>query len=114
MALAHENYAEGAACRHAGKLTFSITDRQRLFCIIPMERDRRIGALLVAVAVVLVFVEREVRVRAPIDSELNRVGGLFCCPFLIGPQRQYRSRTHIQRQALQRSFTVEGAPARDR
>ncbi len=99
---------------HAGKLTFAITDRQRLFCIVPMERDRRVGALLVVVAVVLVFVEREVAVRAAIDSELDRVGGLFCGPFLIGPQRQDRSGTHIERQALQRSFAVEGAPARDR
>lgn len=27
MALAHENYAEGAVCQHARKLTFAIADR---------------------------------------------------------------------------------------
>ena len=108
MALAHENHTESAAFQHAGKLTFAIADGQGLLCVIPMERDRRIGAFFVVVAVVLVFVEREVGVRAPINSELDRVGGLLCGPFLIRPQRQNRSGADVERQALQWSFSRRG------
>src|SRR5580658_10292692 len=48
--------------------------------IVPMERDGCMRALLVAVAVVLVLIEREIAIGAGIDAELDRIRWLFGCP----------------------------------
>ncbi len=79
-----------------------------------MKRNGRVGAFLIVVAVVFVFVQREISVPAPVKSKFNRVGGLLRGPFLVRPQRKNRSGTDIEGQPLHRSIGVERSPTHDR
>ena len=59
-----EDDTEGAFLQHTGKLAGALANRQRLFGFIPGERNGRVGAFFVAVIVILIFVGRELAVRA--------------------------------------------------
>jgi len=63
-----------------------------------------VDTLFVVVVVVLVFVEREFAIRATIDAQLNRIGGLFGRPLGVGSQGNDRSGANIKRQPIERSI----------
>ena len=67
VVFSNENHTERAILQHSRELSFTVPNRQGVCGIIPVQRDCRVGALLVVVGVVLVFVEGEVAVCARIN-----------------------------------------------
>ena len=65
-------------------MSLAVADGQGLLRIVPMERDGGVHALLVVVAVVLVFVQNEVSVGSAIDAQLNRIRRLLSGPLDVG------------------------------
>ena len=113
VAPSHENDAEGSALQHAGELAFAIADHERLMGLVPVQGNGRVGAFLVVVGVVFVFVECEIAVRALVNSKFDGIGRFFGGPFFVRTQRENRARTDVERQTLQRSVGLDGSIAGD-
>ena len=91
VVLAYEDYAERAAFKHARKLPFAIADGQSAVRVIPVQRNRGKDSFFVILVVIFVFIEREVAIRAAIDTQFDWVGRFLGRPFFVRAQRQDRA-----------------------
>src|SRR5215470_15092221 len=108
MILGHEYNLKTAFGRHSRELSFSLTDRQRMLCVIPVKRDRGIRSLFVIVAIAFIFVEREISVGTAKDAQLDSIFSLFRGPFFLRPHRNNGTRAHEQRKLIDRSRRFDG------
>src|SRR6516165_2752651 len=63
VVLSHKHNLQAALHEHPGKCSLAFTDGQGLFRVVPVKRDRRVYSSLVVVAIVFIFVEREIAIR---------------------------------------------------
>src|SRR5215472_15004444 len=83
VVLSHKHNLQAALHEHPGKCSLAFTDGQGLFRVVPVKRDRRVYSFLVVVAVVFIFVEREIAIRPAIDAQFDGIFGLFGRPLII-------------------------------
>src|ERR1017187_6608396 len=76
MSRLDQNDPEGVLRSHSGECSRSISDRQHIAAIIPMEVDCRSRAFFVGVAVSTVFIQFEVGIFAAIDAKFHRIFGV--------------------------------------
>ena len=77
MAFPHQDDLKSPRCQHTREGPFSGVDCELALCVVPVEPDRCIDALLVVVVVVLVLIQREAAVGAGINAQLDGVGRLL-------------------------------------
>src|ERR1035437_4540169 len=76
MSRLDQNDPEGVLRSHSGERSRSISNRQHIAAIVPVEVDCRSRAFFVGVAVSTVFVQLEVGIFAAIDTKFQRIFGV--------------------------------------
>jgi NCAIR mutase (PurE)-related protein len=76
MVGSHNHDIEGVAGGHAGVTSLPCANRQRARGIVPADGDEGMRALLIAVAVALVFIEVETAVGSGVEAQLDGISGL--------------------------------------
>src|SRR5207302_11007595 len=92
VVLADKHDLKAALGEHSRKGSFALSDRQCLLRVIPVKGNRGVHSLFIVVAVVPVFVEREISIRAAIDAQLDGVFGFLRGSLLFRPHRTTRTR----------------------
>src|SRR5215470_975034 len=87
-------------------MTFTVADCQHLSSVVPMKWDCRVRSIFIVVIVVFIFVEREIAISSSIDAQFNGIWWLLSTPLLLGTHRHDRSRSNEQRNAIQRSRSI--------
>src|SRR5207248_1412277 len=87
VVLADKHDLKAALGQHSRERSFALADSQCLPRVVPVKWDRGVHSLLVVIAVVFVFIEREVSIRSAIDAQLDGIFRLFAGPFLVRPHR---------------------------
>ncbi len=72
----HNHHIECVARQHAGIAALARAQSQRARRVVPVDRDGGMRAPFVAIAVALVFIEREIAIGSGIDAQLDGIGGL--------------------------------------
>src|ERR1017187_8497015 len=87
-------------CQHSWIVTLSVADGKDAVAVVPSHRNAGEDSFLVTIGIAVVFVEREGRVGAGIDTHFERI---FCFGSRLchWTQRQDRARTNVERNDIQ-------------
>src|ERR1022692_2541054 len=96
VVLAHEDYIKSPFPQHSGKRALALADLQCLCLLIPSNWYSRVVTLLIVVAVILVFVEREPSIGATINAQLDWIGRLLRCILQFRAHRDDGTCANIQ------------------
>src|SRR5271166_1283556 len=107
MVLAYKHDLERPAFQHSREPALALSDSKGLRGLVPLNQDGRADALLVVVAVVLVFIEREGAIGSAIDAKFDGIGGLFGRVLQLRTHRDDRARAYTQRNAIERRSGID-------